>query len=142
MGQGLEHSSSGPGKASEAVRAPFWSSRGDHRFMGSPALCGSQGSEHMWLGQPYFLCSDSTRAVISRLMFNRCLKVALKKKKKQWNSLAIQWLGPQPPSAGAQVPFLVGKDLACRVAKKRKGRRKKRKKKKRVKSTNLKKKFL
>ena len=61
----------------------------------------------------------------------------MKKKKKQLNSLPIQWLGPQVPNAGAQVPFLVGKDLACRVAKKRKGRGKKRKKKKRVKSTNF-----
>lgn len=36
---------------------------------------------------------------------------------KGWNSLAIQWLGPQAPNAGAQVPFLVGKDLVCRAAK-------------------------
>ena len=49
MGQGLEHSSSGPGKASGAVREPLWSSRATTgSWLHGPFVEG-RGSEPVWL---------------------------------------------------------------------------------------------
>ena len=49
VGQGLEHSSSGPGKASGAVREPFWSSRATADSWVHGPFVEGQGSEPVWL---------------------------------------------------------------------------------------------